>query len=91
MRFDRSCSVLPGVGLMLAFAAPAGAQGRGDRSPAVDAPRTLLIPDQVWTGADPAPRAGWVVLVRGNRIEAVGPRDRVAAPAGTATTPRSWC
>jgi len=45
----------------------------------------LLIPDQVWTGVDAVPHAGWVVLVSGNRIQSVGPRDQVKAPAGTVT------
>jgi imidazolonepropionase-like amidohydrolase len=39
----------------------------------------LLQPDAVWSPADAAPRAGWVVLVEGNRITAVGPGTRVAA------------
>ncbi len=85
MRRRLPFSMLTGLFVMLAAAAPAAAQGRGSRAPAADAPRTLLIPDQVWTGSDPAPHAGWVVLVAGNRIEAVGPRDQVKAPAGAAT------
>lgn len=52
-----------------ALAAPAAAQ------PA----RTLLQPDAVWTPGDAAPRAGWAVLVEGNRIAAVGPRGQVSA------------
>jgi len=42
----------------------------------------LLLPEAVWDGASAAPRAGWVVLVRGTRIEAVGPASSVAVPAG---------
>ncbi|HEY5219309.1 MAG TPA: amidohydrolase family protein, partial [Gemmatimonadaceae bacterium] len=68
--------------MMLAVAEPAA--GR-DRSRPPDAPPTLLIPDQVWTGVDAVPHAGWVVLVSGNRIQSVGPRDQVKAPAGTVT------
>ena len=45
---------------------------------------TLLVPARVWEGTEVAPRAGWAVLVRGDRIEAAGPRDQVAVPAGTA-------
>lgn len=49
------------------------------------APATLLVPAHVWEGTEAAPRAGWVVLVRGNRIEAVGPRSRIQAPPGATT------
>jgi imidazolonepropionase-like amidohydrolase len=42
----------------------------------------LLVPDAVWDGVTDAPKTGWVVLVRGERIEAVGPADRVTVPAG---------
>ena len=41
----------------------------------------LLVPDAVWDGSGDAPARGWVVLVRGPRIEAVGPADAVRAPA----------
>jgi len=45
------------------------------------APRTvLLVPDAVWDGLADAPEKGWVVIVRGTRIEAVGPAARTAAP-----------
>jgi len=40
----------------------------------------LLRPARVFDGVDPRPHAGWTVLVRGDRIEAVGPN--VAVPAG---------
>jgi imidazolonepropionase-like amidohydrolase len=43
---------------------------------------TLIVPDAVWDGVADAPQRGWVVLVRGNRIEAAGPAARVTAPAG---------
>ena len=39
----------------------------------------LLEPAQVWT-AGAAPHQGWVVLIVGNRIQAVGPRAGVTAP-----------
>ncbi len=44
---------------------------------------TLLVPDRVFVGDEDATRAGWVVLVRGTRIAAVGPRAEVRVPAGT--------
>jgi imidazolonepropionase-like amidohydrolase len=40
----------------------------------------LLRPDRVFDGVDPRPHEGWSVLIRGERIEAVGPS--IAAPAG---------
>jgi imidazolonepropionase-like amidohydrolase len=40
----------------------------------------LLKPAQVFDGVNPAPHAGWSVLVDGDRIAAIGPN--VAAPAG---------
>ncbi|MBV9884772.1 MAG: amidohydrolase family protein [Sphingomonadaceae bacterium] len=40
----------------------------------------LLRPARVFDGVDPAPHEGWLVLVRGERIEAAGPN--LAAPAG---------
>jgi imidazolonepropionase-like amidohydrolase len=39
----------------------------------------------VWTAVEDAPHEGWVVLVRGDRIEAVGPRGDVTVPADTTT------
>ena len=41
----------------------------------------LLRPAQVWTAGEPL-HAGWVVLTDGTRIAAVGPPDKVHAPAG---------
>ena len=43
-------------------------------------PAILLRPARVFDGVDPRPREGWSVLVRGDRIEAVGPA--LAPPAG---------
>ena len=40
----------------------------------------LLRPARVFDGVDPRPHPGWAVLVRGDRIAAVGPE--VAAPPG---------
>lgn len=55
--------------LMLAFALPAGAQDV-----------LLLRPDRVFDGTGRTAHAGWQVLVRGERIEAVGPD--LAPPPG---------
>lgn len=48
-------------------------------APAVQA--VLLRPARVWTAGQPA-HLGWVVLVQGERIVAVGPAGSVAAPPG---------
>ena len=46
---------------------------------------TLLVPARVWDGVESQPHEGWAVLVRGDRIEAVGPRAQLTVP-GDATT-----
>ena len=45
---------------------------------------TLLRPDRVWTAGEPV-HAGWVVLVTGDKITAVGPAAEVKAPPGAQT------
>ena len=63
----------------------AGAQGRGGgRGAAPVGPPTLLVPDRVWDG-DGAPHDGWAVLVRGDKIEAVGPKAQITAPSDAVT------
>jgi imidazolonepropionase-like amidohydrolase len=53
-----------------------------DRVPA-PAPDTWLIrPESVFDAASEQSHPGWVVLVTGNRIAAVGPASAVTAPAG---------
>ena len=42
----------------------------------------MLAPDAVWDGVGDTPQRGWIVVVRGQRIEAVGPETRVSPPAG---------
>jgi len=68
-------------------ASSADAQGRGGgRGAAAPAgPPILLVPDRVWDAVDNAPHDGWVVLVRGDRIEAAGPRAQVSTPADATT------
>jgi imidazolonepropionase-like amidohydrolase len=52
------------------------------------APRAVLLaPDAVWDGVSEAPQKGWVVVVRGPRIEAVGPAARTPAPSGAERIP----
>ncbi|HEY7878119.1 MAG TPA: amidohydrolase family protein [Gemmatimonadaceae bacterium] len=45
----------------------------------------LLRPDRVFDATGEQPHAGWVVLVDGDSIAAVGPVDAVHAPRGTQT------
>lgn len=49
--------------------------------PATASKAYLLRPAHVFDGASEQVREGWVVLVRGDKIAAVGPADRVGAPA----------
>ncbi|HEX9484024.1 MAG TPA: amidohydrolase family protein, partial [Gemmatimonadaceae bacterium] len=51
----------------------------------MDVAPTLLVPARVFDAPTGVTHEGWVVLVRGARIAAVGPRDTVAVPAGTQT------
>jgi imidazolonepropionase-like amidohydrolase len=51
-------------------------------SAAAAAPAALLLrPAQVWSAGEP-PHAGWVVLIAGTRISAVGPSATVRPPEG---------
>jgi len=59
-------------------------QGRGAQ-PAVPQTVILLAPARVWDGTDAPAHEGWVVLVRGERIESLGPKAQITAPAGATT------
>src|ERR1043166_2672518 len=43
----------------------------------------LLVPDAVWDGVQEAPQRGFVVLIKGRQIEAVGRAEQVKAPPDT--------
>ncbi len=43
----------------------------------------VLRPDRVFDGVAAEPHAGWVVVVRGERIEAAGPAGEIAVPDGS--------
>jgi imidazolonepropionase-like amidohydrolase len=45
----------------------------------------VLKPAHVWDGVSPDPKDGWVVVVRGATIEAVGPSGEITAPEGART------
>src|SRR5512133_1781752 len=54
--------------------------------PAQQAPASYLLqPQQVFDATSEQAHPGWVVLVTGNKIAAVGPAGTVTAPAGTRT------
>ncbi len=62
----------------LAFLVAATATARAQEAPA--APPLVLVPRAVWDGIADAPQVGWVVVVQGSRIAAVGPVGRVTIP-----------
>jgi imidazolonepropionase-like amidohydrolase len=71
-----SLSLLCGAVLPLAIVG-------GAADPAAPATRPLLLrPARVFDGSTPKPHEGWVVLVRGERIEAAGPAAEIKTPEG---------
>ena len=66
-------------------AAPLAAQRGGRGGQTGPATTYLLTPARVWTATEDAPHEGWAVLVVGDRIQAVGPRAQVTAPADAKT------
>ena len=70
---------LAGLAVALAVSGDLAAQ-RASQGPARP---ILLRPARVFDGVGPGLRDGLVVLVRGDRIEAVGPSAQVAVPQGT--------
>lgn len=75
----RSAATL--VVAVIAATSSLAAQGRGRGNAQPAGPPTLLVPQRVWDAIDDAPHEGWVVLVSGDRIQAVGPRASLAVPA----------
>lgn len=66
------------------FVSSVAAQQPRDQQPATPK-STLLRPARVFDGTSASPREGWVVLVTGDRIAAVGPATEVRAPDGAST------
>ncbi|HEX6645184.1 MAG TPA: amidohydrolase family protein [Gemmatimonadales bacterium] len=64
--------------LLIGGASPVAAQQSADSARPI-----LIVPDAVWDGVPDAPQRGWVVLVRGSRIESSGPATSIQAPPGT--------
>ncbi len=77
---------MTGFYLLIAGVGVAGQGPAGDPSrraeKAPPAGPVLLKPARVFDGETAKPHEGWVVLVRGGRIEAAGPAKEVAAPEG---------
>jgi imidazolonepropionase-like amidohydrolase len=75
------------VALSLSVGLPLAAQRSQQQPPAAPAPErvTLLLPARVWDGSEAAPHDGWAVLVRGEKIEAVGPRAQLSVPSDATT------
>jgi imidazolonepropionase-like amidohydrolase len=80
--------VLISVGVAFSSAS-AAAQRSAPGAPSAGAQNaaaaTLLMPARVFDAQDGKTHEGWVVLVKGDRIAAVGPKAQVAIPAGTKT------
>ena len=72
-------AVLSTLGTSTLVAPAAMAQAAATPAPATKP--ILLVPDAVFDGVSNAPQRGWVVLVRGARIAAVGPAASVVVPA----------
>lgn len=77
------CVVVCVLGLMVAISLPQMPSSAETQSPAPKPPDTayLLKPAHIFDGESAQLHDNWVVLVRGNKIEAVGPANEVKAPA----------
>ena len=71
--------------LSVALLVPALLAAQRPTAPAAPPRVTLLAPARVWDGLENQPHEGWAVLVRGDRIEAVGPRAQLTVPNDAAT------
>src|SRR5262245_6357173 len=67
------------VGLLLSLGTPA--DGQEPPTHPKETKPLLLKPARVLAGVALEPQAGWVVLVRGERIDAAGPADQVKTPS----------
>ena len=71
--------IIPLLGVWLCWTGFAEAQERAIPQP------IALRPDRVWDGSTDEAHPGWVVVVRGGSIEAVGPPESVPIPEGART------
>jgi imidazolonepropionase-like amidohydrolase len=80
-RAARLAATALGLGLLLLTPGTAFPQTRAASAP----DSVLLRPQRVFDAASEEAHEGWVVLVSGEKIAAVGPAAEVRAPAGTRT------
>ncbi len=80
-------SMLSGAGVVITSLLPATLRGKGIRQTtgSQNSGAYLLRPARVFTAEDGRIHEGWVVLVRGERIAAVGPSTQVPTPEGSKT------
>ena len=77
--------VLAVLAVLACLASTAATAQNAPASVPPPAPVTLLVPARVFDGINPQAHEGWVVLVRGSKIDAVGPSTQISAPAGATT------
>jgi imidazolonepropionase-like amidohydrolase len=71
------------VGLLAAIGTGLGLGVAPGQEGTADAPRAIVLkPARVYDGVAPAPHAGWIVVVRGKKIDFAGPADKFMAPKG---------
>jgi imidazolonepropionase-like amidohydrolase len=78
----KTSALAPAAISFLIVASAPGASAQQRAGGAIESRTVLLVPEAVWDGVADAPRRGWVVLIRGTTIDAVGPAERMSAPAG---------
>jgi imidazolonepropionase-like amidohydrolase len=80
-------SMISSAGVVVASLLPATLRGKSERQStgSQNAGAQLLKPARVFTAEDGKIHEGWVVLVRGERISAVGPPAQIHAPEGLET------
>jgi imidazolonepropionase-like amidohydrolase len=85
--WKRVLFIFIGAGLALSLASAAAQTSVTGTPPAEvqNAAVTLLRPSRVFDAEDGKAHEDWVVLVKGDRIAAVGPKAQVAFPGGTKT------
>lgn len=74
-------ALLPSLALLLCLV-PTLTPAQPPAPSAAPTTTLLLRPARVFDGVTPQPHEGWVVLVRGDRIAAVGPAAKVTPPEG---------
>ena len=84
MRVSRGRRLVAPLVLMVGLARGSAAVPAPTTAPKAE-PSVLLRPSRVFDGAGEQAHDGWVVLVTGREIAAVGPAERMPVPAGART------